>query len=189
MCDPATISIAATAISTGMSVVQNIQQGKAAKAQANYQAAVARNNKILAGRAAERTEERGRREAAEVRQRNRALRGRQRAVLAAHGVDLGFGSAIDIEEGTALTGEVDALTFQERARREAEDLRFRGEMFGSEAELTLATGKTRQQQAYFNAAQSLATGTASVASKWQKYKTLPSQSSFGSSGSGTVQGI
>ena len=170
MCEAATIAMAATAISTGLGVAQSISQGKAARAQANYQAAVARNNKIIANRAADQAEETGRAEAIRVQQDSRALRGRQRAVLAANGVDLGFGTTIDLEGDTAALGEIDALTFQERARRKATDLRFRGDMFESEAQLAENAGETARRDSLYDAGTTLATGITSVAGKWQKYK-------------------
>lgn len=171
MCEPATIAMAAAAIGSGVTAMQSIVQGQAAKSQANYQAAVARNNKIIADRAADQAEETGRAEAARVQQDSASLRARQRAVLAANGVSLGFGSANDIEESTALVGQLDALTYQERARRQAENLRFRGDMFESEAQLSKLAGEQKQRDSLFNAAVTVADGTASVAGKWAKYKT------------------
>lgn len=48
-----------------------------------------------------------------------ALYGRERAALAASGVDLGYGSATDILAGTKLLGEKDAMQIHDNALREA----------------------------------------------------------------------
>jgi hypothetical protein len=63
------VSLAATAISTGVSMYGQQQAGKAAQAQAQYQAAIARNNQIIADRAAEDALKRG--EIAEQNQRQK----------------------------------------------------------------------------------------------------------------------
>lgn len=48
-----------------------------------------------------------------------ALKGSQRAAMAANGVDLGVGSAAEVQTSTDLVGEVDAETIQANAVRSA----------------------------------------------------------------------
>jgi hypothetical protein len=45
--------------------------------------------------------------------------GTQRAEFAAQGVDVGSGSAVDVQKDTAYQGEIDALTLRTNAAREA----------------------------------------------------------------------
>jgi hypothetical protein len=72
---------------------------------------------------------------AELRQRvaTRQFRGAQRAELASQGIDVGSGSALDLQDETVAMGELDALTIRNNARRlaygfnvQAGDLRRQG---------------------------------------------------------------
>lgn len=49
----------------------------------------------------------------------RGLIGEQRAAFAGSGVDVGFGSAVDVQADTAFLGELDALQIRTNARRAA----------------------------------------------------------------------
>lgn len=135
MCEPTTIALATTAVAGALTAVGQVQQASAQKGQAKYQAAVARNNQIMAERAAKDAEERGRVDELNRRIQTRQLIGRQRASLAANGVEVGSGSAIDIISDSALIGEVDALTIRNNAAREAQGFRYQGANYGSEARL------------------------------------------------------
>src|SRR3546814_4675107 len=90
------IALGATVLGTVVGAVGKIQEGQALKEQAAYQSAVARNNQILAERSAQDALDRGKIEEQRQRQATRQLQGRQRAVLAANGVVVDAGSALDI---------------------------------------------------------------------------------------------
>ena len=161
--------IAATVISTAMQAMSQIQAGQAAAAQADYQAGVARNNQILAERAAKDALERGK--IAEHRQQmaTQQLIGRQRAVLASSGVKTDVGSALDITVDTAGIGELDALTIRSNAEREALGFRTQGMNFQAEAGLAKARGASALSAGYTGAFGTLLSSGGSVASKWYSF--------------------
>ena len=163
-------SIASNVLSTGIGVYGQMQAGKNAKAMADYRAAVARNNGIVADRAAQDALARG--SVAEQRSRleTARLKGRQRTVLAGLGQQVDTGSALDITSDTAQLGELDALTIRSNAEREAYNLRVRGMQFGQEAVLEEATGANALSAGYFGAAGTLASGVGTVADRWYRYR-------------------
>lgn len=145
-----------------------MQQSKAAAGQAEYQAAVGRNNAILAERAAADATLRG--EQAERRQRMQigGVQGRQRAVLAANGVLIDDGSALDLTSDTAAIGEVDALTIRSNAQREALGFRAQGANYSADAQL--ASMRANNSGSMLGVAGTVLGGLGSVATKWYGFR-------------------
>lgn len=175
------ISIAGTVLGAAFTAYGQIQQGKAAAAQAEYQAAVGRNNAILAQRAADdarlRGEEAARRKAVD----NRQLIGRQRAVLAANGVLVDQGSALDITSDTAEIGKLDELTIRSNAEREALGYEAQGMNFNASSQLNQMRADNALSSGYGAAFGTVLTGAGSVASKWYQFK---KEGVWGSGGGG-----
>lgn len=168
--DPATISIIMSAASAVTGVVGSIQQSNAAKSQAEYQAAVARNNQIYAQRAADEAKQRGAAAEAKARMATKGLQGRQRAVLASNGLDVSDGSALDIQQDTAGLGEIDALTIRSNAEREAQGYLQQGSNFGGEAALYDARARNAASSGMWSGATTILGGAGSVAQKWYQLK-------------------
>lgn len=106
------IMIGLTAASTAVSVAGQVKAGNAAKKAGEFNAAV---SELQAKDALAR----GKTDEARFRQGVRALIGSQRAGFAAQGVDVGVGSALDVQAEAAFLGELDALTIRNNAEREA----------------------------------------------------------------------
>lgn len=68
--------------------------------------------------------------------------GTQRSVQAANGIDVNSGSSALIQDDTAMLGELDALTIQNNAAREAYGLRVQADQDRSNAKQTVKNGKT-----------------------------------------------
>lgn len=114
MCDPLTLTVAATAVSaigTGASSI-------AAAQQARYQAEVADRNARIENDAARDALERGRIEDKKLQERTAQLMGEQNAALAANGIDIAFGSAANVRGDAAVIGQQDAATLRENSMRE-----------------------------------------------------------------------
>jgi hypothetical protein len=97
---------------------------------------------------------RGEEEANRFRSSVRLMVGEQRAGFAAGNIDVGFGSAVDVQSDAALLGELDALTIRTNAAREAwgyrveaEDLTTRAEIARQEGRNAAETGRIGQQTA------------------------------------------
>ena len=82
--------------------------------------------------------QRGEREYQSSRLKTAGLKGRQRASLAANGVDLGVGSAAEILTSTDVMGEIDANTIQANAVRSAWGYRAQATNYKNEAQMKRA---------------------------------------------------
>ena len=159
-------SLAVAAISAGVSTVGAIQQSQAQSAQAKYQAAVARNNQIIARQNADDALKRGDIEAQKQRQKVQLMLGQQRAGFAAQGADLTSGSVLDILGDTAATGELDRLTILNNSAREARQYMLQGVNFQADAQLYQMQAKQAQTAGYFDATSSFLGGASKVGSSY-----------------------
>ena len=169
MCDPVTMALVGVA-GTALGAYGQIQAGQQAAAAAEYNAAVARNNQIIADRQAEDALKRGQVAEEEQRRRTRAMAGTQRAALAASGVQLDQGSPVDILSDTAQFGELDALTIRNNAEREAYGYRVQGMNFGAEAGLQQARAASAMPSALIGAGSTLLSGAASTYDRYSTWK-------------------
>lgn len=106
--------------------------------------------------------DRGAEDEARFRTQVRGAIGAQRVGFAAANIDVGFGSAVDVQADAALLGELDALTIRTNAGREAwgykvqaTDLRKRGEITRREGVNIAEAGRLGQTAARWGAGASL----------------------------------
>jgi hypothetical protein len=147
--------------------------GKAEQRAAYDQAGLADYNAQVADLQAADATARGQEEASRYRVGVRGMIGSQRAGFAGAGVEVGFGSAVDVQADAAFLGELDALTIRTNAAREAwgfqvqsEDLRRRAAIARKEGDYAAETGIVR------GAADRAAGNAASTASKFAIASTL-----------------
>lgn len=91
------------AVSAAVSAVGVGTQYKAAKDTAKYNEQVSKQNAKTAG-------EQALYDAEQTRAKNRRILGAQRAAYSASGVDADSATALDVQQDTAIQGEMDALT-------------------------------------------------------------------------------
>ena len=113
------VAVGVAVVGAAMSGYGMYQQSQAQKAQAEYQSAVARNNQIIGEQNAADARKRGELEANKHREKVQALKGSQKAAMAAGGFEIDSGSNLDVLSDTAQLGELDALTILNNAEREA----------------------------------------------------------------------
>ena len=167
MCEPVTIGLAVVAVvGAAVTAYGQVQQGKAQQKAANYSSAVARNNQIIADRAAADAIERGKVEASLQQRATAALQARQRVAFAANGVVVDQGSASDIVGDTAELGKFEELRIRNNAAREALGFQTQGMNFGAEAGLQTYQGAAAAQAGRTAAAGTLISSVGSVAGKW-----------------------
>lgn len=92
---------------------------QSSKAQGDYQNEMSKINARYAELKADSAVKRGDREAESVKKDTKRLVGSQRAALAAQGIDIGSGSALETQEDTAMIGELEALKIKNNAWMEA----------------------------------------------------------------------
>ena len=153
MCFGPEVAAAAALAGTAISAVGAIQQGKAAKKAAEYNAAVQRNQAIAARQKAEFDADRARAQAA-------ALRSKQRTAFAKGGVAL-EGTPLLVLEQTAEAQELDAQA-----------ILYGGEVsatgYEAQAGLSEIEGAAAQQAGVFGAGATLLTGAGGTALEYQK---------------------
>lgn len=163
MCDPVSITTAVVAVvGAAMQQRQARAQAGAVEDQAEYNARVSENEAVKARNLATEQEN-------DHRLKVARLAAAQRAQLGAAGVDLGSGSALQLQEDTQSLGEADALRIRQSGTSRVEALQ-------TQAGLTRAEGATRafqiKSQGRANAAGTLLGGASGaiggVASKWFK---------------------
>jgi len=163
-------ALALAVAGTAVSVSGNIQQGKAAKAKADFQSQVAKNNAIVAQRNADDARQRGRIAAGERDLKTRQQIGRQRVSLAASGQEVDTGSGLEITSDSAALGKLDSLRIVNNSEREAAGLESQSANFAADASVAQATGKNAVTASRVQAFGSLVSGASSVAGKWSSFK-------------------
>jgi hypothetical protein len=140
--------------SLALSAFGQVKAGKAAKeagksehAAADAQAGLLDYNAQIADAQAADAITRGQEEENRYRQGVRTLIGSQRAGFAGQGVDIGVGSAVDVQADTAYLGELDALTLRTNAAREAWGFRTQATDLRNRARVTRQTGIFAEQGA------------------------------------------
>lgn len=160
-----------------MSIEASSAAADAQKQQMDYQAAVARNNSILADNAAADATARG--QVAEQQQAaaGAQLIGKEKATLAQNGVDVNSGSALDITTDTAGENKLDQLTILSNAERESIGYQNQAGSFNSQAALDTAAADNSSN---FGAGVGTAlSGAGSVAQKWYNYSSQGGSPSSG----------
>ena len=139
-----------------------MKAGEGQRDVAESQASLSDYNAQVADLQAKDALERGAEEESRFRIGVRDLVGKQRTGFAASGIDVGYGSAVDVQADTAFLGELDARTIRTNAMREAwgfnvqgEDLRRRAVISRMEGQQALEEGKARRSAGRWGAVTSL----------------------------------
>lgn len=144
MCEPATATLAITAVTAAASAYSQYQTSK-------YQSAVANQNADIAEAQAQDAVNRGNAQAEEVRRRNRQAAGTQAATMGATGADLSTGGALDVFGDTAQFGALDALTTVNNAQREAYGYQVQSTNARAQADMAEAQGRNAVTQTILTA--------------------------------------
>jgi len=145
------------------------QAAEAKAAEYEYQAKIDENNRNVALWKAADAKARGAKEEAALRVKVAGLKGRQRSALAASGVEVGSGSALDILGDTAALGELDALTIRSNAERESYEQNVVASNLQANAGMKRMGAQNARIAGKIGATTSLLSGAGSIASKWQNY--------------------
>lgn len=138
-------------IGTGISAYSQYKAGKKAeeaakatgvhqKEASESQAQLADYNASVADLQAQDAVARGAEEESKFRTQVRGAIGAQRAGFAAGNIDVGYGSAVDVQADAAYLGELDALTIRTNAKREAWGFNVQGEDLRRRAQIARKEG-------------------------------------------------
>lgn len=170
MCDIASLSLAATVVGGVVQAYGQQQAGKAAQQEANYKAAIDRNNQIRAGYLADDARARGKIAEQNQRTRGALLISQMRAVLAGSGQVIDQGSAGDMVIDQSGVNELDALNVRTNAEREAYGFEAEAANFGAQSNLYKVSGANARSAGNVAAAGTILSTGGIVADKWYKFK-------------------
>jgi len=137
--------------------------GTAQQQAAESEAQIADYNASVADLQAKDAIERGALAESKFRSQVRGMIGTQRAGIAAGNVDVGYGSAVDVQGDAAYLGELDALTLRTNAAREAWGYNVQAGDLRKRAAIARKTGYYAGQAASANATTAAIQGIGSIA--------------------------
>lgn len=137
MCDPISLTIAATAIAVG----GQVYGGMAANANSKYERNVAEQNRSIELKARDDARARGEVEQMRHWRKVAQLYGNQRASQAGSGVDVTFGSAADLLTDVQLIGYEDSATLAENTTREMQGYEVNAANYRSQGRAARSRGR------------------------------------------------
>jgi hypothetical protein len=157
MCIPlAAVGIIASLAGTAVSM-------SAAQTQADTSQKIANNNAKMADYAATDAKAKGEEEAIALQRRGASIKSSQRVAQAANGLDLGYGTAADLQDQTDFFSQSDAATARTNAARSAWSTTQQGQDFRTQ-------GAAASYNGGMQATGSLISGAGQVSEKWNAYK-------------------
>jgi hypothetical protein len=155
MCLPlAALPIAAAAVSAAGAIMGGLQ----ANAMGKYQQEVAEQNADIARDSAKDSIERGHEESLALGRRIGAVKGQQTAAAAANGVDVGYGSAAQMAEDTAMLGREDQQALFRNVNERTKGFAIQAHNFVTEGKAARYRGKQQLIGSFFDAGSSLISG-------------------------------
>lgn len=133
----------------------------------NFQADMANLNSQMAEKQAQNALFQGERQAGQVSMKYGHVKSSQRAAMAANGVDLGTGSAAEVQASTDIAKEIDMNTIAANATRSAWGFRTQAVNYNNEALIGRATAGSISPFGY--GFSSLLGSAGNVASAWYRY--------------------
>jgi opacity protein-like surface antigen len=126
-------------LGAGISAFGAVESGIAQQHSANYQAQVAQNNAITANQNAVYSEHAGQTQATQASLKSAEKQARVKGALAANGIDVNSGSAVDVQESQREVGKLDTETTMANANLQAYGYRTQQAGFESQEKLDKAT--------------------------------------------------
>ena len=154
---------AAQALTLGATLGSGVMAAGSMYQQGQVQKQIAANNATMAEYAAQDVQRRGEEEAQGIQRKAAGLKGTQRAMMASRGLDLGVGTAAEIQDQTDFFGEMDVATARGNAARESWAYRAQGQDMRQQ-------GKWAARNANMQAFSTLLGSAGSVADRWNTYK-------------------
>lgn len=129
-------------IPVAIGLAGSMMQAQGQKENGAFQSGMLKQNAAFKAQTAEETINAGNTSADWQRVRTGQAVGTQRSVQAANGIDVNSGSAAQLQDDTAMLGELDALTIQNNAAREAYGYRVQAKQDLLNANQSVKNGNT-----------------------------------------------
>lgn len=153
---------------TALGFYSSQQQAAGIKRQGQAEAALLEQNAGYADAQAQDALEIGKDQASRHAAEVRRLIGSQRASIGASGIDLGSGSALDLQEESAMLGELDRTMIVNNAKREAWGFTVQAADLRNRAKLTRAGASNLAQSARNQGYTTLINGAADLGNLYRK---------------------
>ena len=180
MCDPFSWVMGITAVvGAVVGTTTSIVSANNTKKVNEYQAKVAKDNAKIAEENARNERQSGLEESRRQRLRTLQTIGSQQTAMAANGIDISSGTALDTVQDTAELGELDSLMIQYNSERTAFNHETQANNFTNQANLDMFAARNAKTTGYLNATSNAANSIANygmsldankVASSWNKVK-------------------
>lgn len=170
--DPLTMAIvaaSASAAGAGVSAYGQIQAGRAAQREANYNAQVQDNNALSAGYAAIQEGQAAAREADQIKEQRLRVLASQRVAGAHSGISLS-GSFNDVMLDTSLQSEKDIQMALYKGRIGAYNQQGVAQNYRNQANLTRMAGANAKRSSYYQAAGTLLSGVAQAGAGYANFR-------------------
>lgn len=164
MISPVNLSLGLQAYGMASGAVGSFYSAKMTKQQLAFEAGMADINARIAELGAQQELLNGQKAVGALTLQAGQLKSRQRTAMAANGVDLGEGSAAEIQASTDIMKAIDVNTIEANAVRDAWGFRTQGANYQSEA--LMKRGSAAGISPFAAGASSLLTGAGQVASSW-----------------------
>jgi hypothetical protein len=176
----AAVSAVAAVAGAGVAYVGAQNSAQATANADQYNEEIAANNQQQANAAATAALQQGQVAQQQKANQEDVLLGQQKAGLAANGVDVGSGTAVDLLGDTKAAGEFDQLTITNNAQREAAGYTNQGINYQNQAVVEQQLAASTLQGGALKADSSLITGAGQVSQVWNAYNNSQSSKSSNS---------
>lgn len=163
-------ALGASAIGTGVAIMGQQSQAKAASQAANYNAQVQERDSQVAQQNAKLSSEAGTQQVEAYELKARAQAGDIKANQGASGVDVNSGSFQQVRQSQDELSQVDALTIRSNATKEAYGYETQAQGYTAQSSLDTAEGKNAITAGNYASAGTLLSGIGNAASTYQSFK-------------------
>jgi hypothetical protein len=172
----AALTASLAALTAAQTLNEFVSQRRAAtglEREAAYQGSLLEQNATIAEQQAADAIARGAQDVYRHRAGVRHLIGEQRATLGASGVDIGSGSALDVQLDAARLGELDELTIRNNAAREAYGFKVEAYNYRGQATMTRMAARNQAAGLRNQSWGTLLNGTTSIAGMYSTNSVRP----------------
>lgn len=168
----------------GVAAVGAVEGGIASKNAADYQSQVASNNATIAQQNATYAMESGEAQAANQSRKGAAQVGKMKTSIAANGVDVNSGSAVDVVAGQRETNQLDTETVLNNSELQAYGYRTQSTNFDAQSKLDTMQGDQAEEAGYLKAGGDILSAASGVGGKYggsgsSGWSGTPSPGSYG----------
>lgn len=169
MCEVTTAMAVIGVAGSLMGGINSYQSAQASASAAEYQSDIYRQNASIAQNNAITERQAGIDEARRIKLQTLSNISSQNVAMAANGIDIGEGSALDLTDSTKFYGEMDALTTYSNANSRASAFEAESQNYLAQAGMSSSVASNYKKSALLSGLGTTMTGLGQVGSSWYNY--------------------